>query len=257
MAYLLFITQINILLQTKRIAMKRTMTVFFFSYLFLLTLFFVCNRSSHAASINFDFNTIVTGQTPQSTKPWLTATFNDVNGGVQLTLRSSLETQSEFFSKILFNFNPELNPTTLNFQYLSGYKAFDIATGVNSQDIGAVTGYFDILFAGPTSNNPTSDRFNNFDISVYKITRSTSSAQYLTVSDFDFPSVIITKNRNSSTSSPTDYFAAAHLQGIPGEGSVKIVPGDSEVPIPEPGTIALLGIGLAGLSIYRWKSRRS
>ena len=73
------------------------------------------------AQASFELGTVLGGDTPTSTAPWLTVTFTDsLAGQVTLTLQSHLDSASEFFGEVAFNLDPAFDPASLSFVQLSG-----------------------------------------------------------------------------------------------------------------------------------------
>lgn len=189
--------------------------------------------TAQASTLTLEFNDIFPMNDkpdPGGTTPWLTAFFEDVSGGVNLTLTANL-TGSQFISNVYFNYKDTLSlplvwsPSSGIFQGADGYKAdgdgwydikIDTAAGGDSLD---GTESLTFFIAGASADNFS-------DVS----------------NDTDFP-----------------YFAAAHLQGMtPTEApdgnsytSTWIYAeeggGKDQGVIPEPSTVVLLGSGLLGL----------
>jgi hypothetical protein len=190
--------------------------------------------STKANTITFDLNFEFSGGTsPSGSPPWISATFMDVSGGVQLTITSLLQSSSEFVGTggISFNLDPSLNPNNLTFTYQSGVAASSISTGVDSFKADG-DGFFDIRFFWPVS--PPTARFNDSDTAVYLI----AGISGLSASSFDFLS--------ETGGGQGTFKAAAHIQGIPsGTGSGWIGP----VAVPEPGILILLGIAMSAIGV--------
>ncbi len=212
------------------------------SFLFLSIVFLeVPNVQADTLTLEFS-NVFPTKPSPGGSPPWLTATFEDVSGGVKLTLDANL-TGTNFFSNIYFNYN---DPTKLPFTWTP-------STGV-SQGPDAFKadgdGYYDILISLPTGNND--NRFDGTEQLVFNIAGTDIAA-------LNFEDV------SNNTTYP--YFGAAHVQGIPvtGGGTTSswiyaTVKEEPPIPpleqVPEPGTFALVGLGLTLFSLYR-RARRS
>lgn len=94
----------------------------------------------------------------------LTATFEAISGGVQLTM-STLWSGNEFVKDIYFNTSIT---APLTFTYVSGNATTVNPSVGNYQADGA--GYYDIKFSYPTPAN--ADRFKGSETSIYSITGS-------------------------------------------------------------------------------------
>lgn len=204
--------------------------------------------SAHA--LLYEFNSVISGATPGGPTPWLTAEFTDstrsIKGiqtsGVLLKLQApNLVTNPgpEFVTR--WYFNNTLEDSIGNLKFSTTLEGTALASKnfypVDVNDLNAGAGaMFDVYFQFQTSNN-NDGRFENGDLAdifMYGV-------QGLTAETFN--ALSISNNNNKQ------YFAEAHIQGISEGGSAWVVPGP-ETPVPEPGTMVLLGTGLFGLAIY-------
>lgn len=199
------------------------------------------------ASLVFSLGTVFNGTAPTSTPPWLTATFTTVSPGtVTLELDASLEVASEFIDAVNFNLDPAILPSALSIttdSCITCVVSSITNTTANGQNLtgGGAAGFgFDVNIS--FDNSPPANRFDGIDVAKFTITDVTD---LITESSFNF-------TNTGSASVPI----AAHIQGIPvaGGGTTSGAAGGTLLPsIPEPGTVALLGIGLAGLGFARRK----
>jgi len=144
--------------------MEKIAKCFLYVTLFLFVLGISVN--AHADNLSFNLGDLLPGQSispASSIKPWLTATFIQVNGGVDLTLSAPQLTGKEFVSDWDFNINPLLNSKDISVTYVSGNgpASASIAIGQNIDKADGTGGYFDIDFGLPTK--PVSARFTGGD----------------------------------------------------------------------------------------------
>jgi hypothetical protein len=200
------------------------------------------STSAKADTYTYTLNTVFNGDAPTSTGPWLTASFTDIAGGVQLTLTSSLSVGSEYIQAFAFNINPSIEPSTVKWTTDSS-NPIQSSVGNNAQNaqqLGGLAGSgFDFLIAWPTANNDGGvKRFNGTDVDTFVFTLNG-----LTAADFNYLSM-----------GTANAHVAAKVAGISGSlsGDIK----DGPVAVPEPELIALLGIGLGAVALFkrRWLS---
>jgi len=169
---------------------------------------------------------------PNGTAPWLTATFEDVVGGVQLTMENL--TTSDFVSEMYLNVDGAAL-AGLGFTYVSDVQASSITKDLDNLKADG-DGNYDILLTYPTAKSDP--RFTAGTKSVYLLTG-------VTVADFV---------DQLSTGSKGNYNAAAHVQGITGDPNgtstwVRATPGTipgPTIPLPPaawPGVALLAAMG--------------
>ena len=169
----------------------------------LAALAVVVGATASADSVVFDLVNEYTGS--QQPTGFLTATFTDTIDGVELTLSSSL-VDSEFVSTWLFNLDPSLDPTALNFMKVGSSGSFDdpvITTGVNAFRAGG-DGQYDILFSFDVMED---GRFGAGDEVTYLIT----SSEMISAISFDVFS--------APSGGRGPLLSAAHIQGVGMAGS--------------------------------------
>jgi hypothetical protein len=199
-----------------------------------------------SADIIFQLNTVISGDTPKGSPPWLKVTFaNNGTDKVKMTVDNFVQDPSQFVSSLFFNVNIS-DKSKLAVNYVSGQKYDKVDFG--KKGFGGNT--YDILIDYETANNI--NRFTDGEQSVFEITAPGSG---LTENSFSF----------------SGQYMVAHVQGIPlqggGTGSSWIGPdgsgggngngngGGTGTPIPEPTTLALFGL-MAGAGAVGYRLRR-
>jgi hypothetical protein len=211
----------------------------FFLSLFILGLTML-PVPSQGATITYNLDYVFSGATPANSAPWLRVTFEDVAGGVQLTmedlnLAAGILAIGEFLGKkgLYLNIDPNLTVADLGINWVSGRVADIVNKG---EDVFKADGdgFYDILFGFNEGN-----RFVAGDTSIYLLTLTD-----LTANSFAFES---TPGGGAGV-----YFVASHVQNIGGGvGDVDDYNDDNSgwiaakgATVPEPLTLLLVGSGL-------------
>lgn len=186
---------------------------------------------SASAIVTFDFEVLITGQMPQGSSPWATLTIED-NGTdtVDMTLSHNAgSAQGQFISKLLLNIDPFADNLTLSH---SSTKITGSGFGMDAfNDAG---GMFDMYVDFEVSNR---------DGGAHRLKPGESVSWQVMgdgLSEDDFVAL---------SQGNLNVFALLHIQGINGGGSGKVAP------VPEPGTLAAIGVGLAALASRRLKRK--
>lgn len=224
--------------------------------LLLLAMVFYFEKAN-GSGIIYNFDTVfgASSVAPSGSAPWVQATFQDVTGGVLLTVNNVNLTSSEFVNMMYFNLNTNMDPTMLSFALQSTNGAFTIPTPttfVQGAQVGGQNGnkadgdgYFDVLLNFAQSGTD-SERFNAGESVSYLISGITG----LTAMDFGY----LSQGGGSS-----DYYAAAHIQGTGnGQKSAWVAPSEIvTVPVPEPAPAALLAASMGFWALLRLRSQRA
>lgn len=181
---------------------------------------------AQASVVSYSLNNVFNGNAPTSSSPWLTVAFEDVVGGVQVTITSNLVVSSEYFDQIGFNVMgggiASLSPGSM--QVLSG--AFVLPTFGSGVMQGTGGESYAILLG--FDNAPPANRFNETIDAV----RFLLSGVNVTNNFTGIPPVAI----------------AGDVQGIPVPGGGTT---SGAVTTPIPAAVWLLGSGLIGLIGFR------
>jgi hypothetical protein len=189
------------------------------------------------------------GAEPAGVPPWLTAEIKDQSADtVRITMSAGGLTGNEFVSGWYFNWDFDVSNLTgadvvLGEEGTTGPTVFGVTVDDDGFNLGGPGGAtFDIFFDFPESE--VADRFEEDQKVVFDF-----MGTGLTALDFDVKDTT------------GNYYTAAHVQRIasddPSKTSGKIGATESISAIPEPGTMLLLGAGLASLfGIRRFKFKK-
>lgn len=221
-----------------------------------IALMTIAASAANATSV-YSYDTIASGASPAGDAPWMTATFENTDGGVYLTLDLSLDGANEFIKDVVFNIDGSANPCggpgrkTAACTSISLDSTSDPASNMQfhweiAQDgiPGGPDGLkFDMGTHEPGTDNFSGDYWYKFLLTGY--------------SEDDFDAAV------------GGWYTRAHVQGIgscsgwigdnsgydnSGTGSDNITDyscDPQEVPVP--GTLGLFGLGLTALGVVRRK----
>lgn len=206
-----------------------------------------CGQVASAGTVTFHFNTPYTSSVYPAggVAPYMTAVFEDVSGGVRLTLSTDGLTEPEFVTAWYFNLDPDMDASKLSFTLDEGATdAVDADKYTFKKDeddlkLGGQAMGFDF---GPTfgTDNVDGTRFNWDETFVGTITTS-EAGKTLTANSF----------RHTNLEGTMYFYGVAKVQGIaPGDRSTKL----GAVVIPLPGAV-WGGFALFGV-IASWKMTR-
>lgn len=202
----------------------------------------LCALAAPANALIISYDEIVTGAVPDSPAPWLTANItNGTSGGlsgVNVTLTPGA-VSPEFITSIFFSLSGEYtlsDPTTTP----------DISRNNCNGSAPAGTGPWQMCMSFGAS-----DQWSTSDGAVSFFLRGIRESNFVYNSD--------------------GWRSVAHVQGIVGDQSCSSWVGDyigqggiapsnsgectTTTSVPEPGTLGLLGLGLAGIGLSRRRSR--
>ncbi len=194
------------------------------------------NAANAATVLHLLDETISTGATPSGSAPWLTVSVADTvvltdigipTSAVTITLKSNLQSPTEFFDKVGFVWSNDINPAFIKITNIGGdvsrYDFFSQRSNSINTGVGTSVG---ILVDFVNSNaQGGAHRFNGTDTFEFTVSDASGWTQYNATTIFDDVGVI------------------AHVNGVGGDNSAWV-----SSSIPEPST-ALLGlISLAGLA---------
>lgn len=231
------------------------------SALFLAASMFAAN--AQAATLTYELNFVYTGELPDSTPPYLLATFRDGTdcdpdcnaNTVQLILTASLEDTTEFVTE--WDFNATEAVTVAFTDDLSGTFAVPDIGQYNPDNYKAGgDGLYDFSIIFSSAGGPGDPRFAGTDSALFTITGTTISVNtFLALSAPD--------------GGAGPFYSAAHVQGITPDCSGWVADTNGGTPggggsatgvttcvVPDSGsTLSLLGLGILGLGYLARKRR--
>jgi hypothetical protein len=215
--------------------------------LFIVSAIAVLTIPTMGQSLTFQIDTLLTGDTPTGSAPWLTLTFTDDGlppNTVRFTVTSNLQSSSEFISKIVFNVDPLFTPRLINFDVFSKSGEFEnpgiSKRSQDAQDLNPADN-FDIALDFKTAEKK---RFNLDDSISYTLSYLDPGGLTLSAESFNF-------FNTEKQEEYSGFYAVAMFQGSGGKL------GDKVETVPEPSTLLLLGAGLVGLGILGRRKFRS
>lgn len=215
--------------------------------LMIFAVFGVISYPAHS-DITFNYNTVFSGDTPQGTSPWLTATFADTGTDqVTLTMTASNLVPDEFVSDFDFNLDPTMQAMNLTYTNAGGVVASSMNTTTNGSKA-AGDGLYDIEFLFPTASG---DRLGVGETAAGSTSVYTITGTGLSASSFNFLSCQQSDGCQSA-GNLGPFYAAAHIQAIPGADSGWVAP---VAAIPEPADAAMLAAGLALMAFLARRRR--
>lgn len=182
-----------------------------------------------SADMTWDFGIQVTGDDPGFDAPYATLECMQMGGDAMFTLTFSGDAPAgEFLSQLNLNYDGDVSGLGLD-------ESSDSITGGSFGSFTDAGSQYDIKIDFAVSGGPDNDRIGAGDSVSFTITGA----------DCDLFNVLSEPNGDAGA-----YFALLHIQGLPNGGSVKVAP------VPEPASMAALGMGALGLLARRRRARK-
>jgi len=210
-----------------------------------------------ASALVIDINTYLTGSSGGSNVTVATLTLTQNGNSVDFRFENSIGNlgaiaNNAYIAGLLFSYDGSPLLTSSSFVNFGGTQlvaAADFGINPPGKDAG-YDFYLDLDY--PTSNNNSALRFTDGEYSTWTVS-ATDGVSAVLVSDF---TTLVTANGNDKPAS----LAMVHIQGTEG-GSLKYVGSEAVPPqedpgtVPEPATLALLGLGMASLAWMRKRKK--
>ena len=190
-----------------------------------------------AAVVSYRFDSIFSGTAPAGASPWLTATFTDTAGGVQVDVSAAGLSGNENLKGLYFNLVSSLNPSQLQFSFLGGTQAGSVSLGANGYKADG-NGFYDIrLNYGSGSSGLGPGGASSYRISGIS---SLAAGSFIAFS--------------SPGGGNGTHYAAAHVQSIGAGGESGWVHPSAYstqvAAVPLPAALPLILAGLGGLGLF-------
>ena len=211
------------------------------------------------SALVIDINTYVTGNPVSSNVTVATLTLTQNGNSVDFKLENSVSNlgaiaNNAFISRLWFSYDglPPLNSNS--FWNFGGTQLVPAAAEFGTDPKGAAGYDFYLGLDFPTSNKNPALRFTDAEYSTWTV-RAADGASSVLVSDF---AALVTANGNGKPAS----LAMVHIQGVGGGflkyvGNEAVPPQENQDPVtvPEPATLALLGLGIASIALTRTRKK--
>jgi len=209
-----------------------------------------------ASALVIDINTYLTGSSAGSNVTVATLTLTQNGNSVDFRFENSIGslgtiTNNAYIAGLLFSYDGSPLLKSSSFWNFAGTQQAPEKININPKGVDAgYDFYLDLDY--PTSNKNPALRFTDGEYSTWTVSAADGVSAVL-VSDF---TTLVTANGNDKPAS----LAMVHIQGTEG-GSLKYVGSEAVPPqedpgtVPEPATLALLGLGMASLAWMRKRKK--